>query len=407
MKKRIFIIIVLIIILSFSFTYAADIKLVSTLNKSLENIKSWIIKLSTPAAAVAVGTGVFMKKFSFGDEERIVMREKTNKKFSILIWIYSSYRFNTKSHSNIGRCLGVFMEEEVVTQTINVTDAILETINSLCDSLFSSINKSIFPELDKLIFLDSELIESTYVERIVGTNFNTGLLVLAEFFLSAFILYYAIKRFTAFYTGSEIESASKFFVRAIVIGIIVSYSFAICSGILEFTNGITEFICLLGKSIFHQQISFASLVEKLYSTSSNGKFNIFSFNGIITSMISISSFSLILSFSARYIFAKVLVLLSPFSFLCLINKCSFGIFRCWLKCLFSLLLIQIVMSLILLLSFALMKEGTTTIFNQILLIGTTISLMKSSQFVKEFINNTGISTDFSAGVSGIKSLFMR
>lgn len=46
-------------------------KLVSKINSAFENIESWILKLSTPAAAVAVGTGVFMKKFSFGDEERI------------------------------------------------------------------------------------------------------------------------------------------------------------------------------------------------------------------------------------------------------------------------------------------------------------------------------------------------
>lgn len=46
-------------------------KIVSKLNSAFENIESWILKLSTPAAAVAVGTGVFMKKFSFGDEERI------------------------------------------------------------------------------------------------------------------------------------------------------------------------------------------------------------------------------------------------------------------------------------------------------------------------------------------------
>lgn len=51
--------------------YGAYPKLVSTLMTAFENIESWILKISTPAAAVAVGTGVFMKKFSFGDEERI------------------------------------------------------------------------------------------------------------------------------------------------------------------------------------------------------------------------------------------------------------------------------------------------------------------------------------------------
>ena len=50
---------------------AADPKLVTTLNNAFEKIESYIIKISTPAAAVATGTGVLMKKFSFGDEEKI------------------------------------------------------------------------------------------------------------------------------------------------------------------------------------------------------------------------------------------------------------------------------------------------------------------------------------------------
>lgn len=50
---------------------AADPKLVLTLDSAFEKIESYIVKISTPAAAVAVGTGVLMKKFSFGDEEKI------------------------------------------------------------------------------------------------------------------------------------------------------------------------------------------------------------------------------------------------------------------------------------------------------------------------------------------------
>lgn len=50
---------------------AADPKLISTLDNAFEEIENYIIKISTPAAAVAVGTGVLMKKFSFGDEEKI------------------------------------------------------------------------------------------------------------------------------------------------------------------------------------------------------------------------------------------------------------------------------------------------------------------------------------------------
>ena len=56
--------------------YGADPKLVKTITKAFEKIKDWVLKISTPAAAVAVATGIFMKKFSFGDEERIRVGKK-------------------------------------------------------------------------------------------------------------------------------------------------------------------------------------------------------------------------------------------------------------------------------------------------------------------------------------------
>ena len=70
----VFIIITLTIFFVFTFgnsSYAADPKLVTKIKSAFEKISSWMVKISTPAAAVAVGTGVMMKKFSFGDEERI------------------------------------------------------------------------------------------------------------------------------------------------------------------------------------------------------------------------------------------------------------------------------------------------------------------------------------------------
>ena len=71
----IFSIILFFVFENFSFALGEP-KLVSKINSAFENIESWILKLSTPAAAVAVGTGIFMKKFSFGDEERIRMGKK-------------------------------------------------------------------------------------------------------------------------------------------------------------------------------------------------------------------------------------------------------------------------------------------------------------------------------------------
>lgn len=69
-------ILILILLLSCNSVNAADPKIVKKLSDAFEDIEDWILKLSTPAAAVAVGVGVFMKKFSFGDEEKMRMAKK-------------------------------------------------------------------------------------------------------------------------------------------------------------------------------------------------------------------------------------------------------------------------------------------------------------------------------------------
>lgn len=72
----IFIFIIIFIFMFSNFSFAAYPKLITTLNSAFEKIKSWLVSLATPAAAVAVGAGVFMKKFSFGDDERMRVGKK-------------------------------------------------------------------------------------------------------------------------------------------------------------------------------------------------------------------------------------------------------------------------------------------------------------------------------------------
>ncbi len=76
MKKLYYVIQILFLVFVFlncfcTFSFGAYPKLVNTITSAFKTIESWLLRISTPAAAVAVGSGVFMKKFSFGDEERI------------------------------------------------------------------------------------------------------------------------------------------------------------------------------------------------------------------------------------------------------------------------------------------------------------------------------------------------
>lgn len=73
-KKFFYTFIILCLLLSLLNTYcfaASKPKMVKTIENAFSTIESWIITISTPATAVAVATGLFMQKFSFGEEDRI------------------------------------------------------------------------------------------------------------------------------------------------------------------------------------------------------------------------------------------------------------------------------------------------------------------------------------------------
>ena len=282
--------------------------------------------------------------------------------------------------------------EEIVNE-IDIGAVIVDTINSLCQSLFSSIDNAIYPILDELVFVSPNITETSYLERIFGTNSNTGLLVLSNSLILSFILYYSIRRFVAFYAGNEVESPYIFLIKGVFITILMNFSLELCSSIISFTYEITNFITALGQNIFNKEISFSSLINILNS-SFTSDFNVFSLDGVLSGMLSISSFSLIISFALRYIMIKVLILSAPFAFLCLLNKSTTGFFKSWYRSLLSLLLVQVLIALILLLPYAIMKDSSSEVLNKILIIGAINALLKSGQFIKEFMGGIGISSNF-------------
>ncbi len=78
-KSKVILIIIFVIIFFIIFrnvSFGATPKIIKTLTNAFEDIEDWILTLATPAAAVAVGVGLFMKKFSFGDEEKMRTAKK-------------------------------------------------------------------------------------------------------------------------------------------------------------------------------------------------------------------------------------------------------------------------------------------------------------------------------------------
>ena len=76
MKKKVAVIAVLFCVLTITVSFAATTSyptIMNNLKTALNKIQDWLVTIATPAAAIGVITGVLIKKFSFGDTERMLV----------------------------------------------------------------------------------------------------------------------------------------------------------------------------------------------------------------------------------------------------------------------------------------------------------------------------------------------
>lgn len=281
---------------------------------------------------------------------------------------------------------------------INIAQTIIDTINYIFESLFSSIDNKLYGLLDNLVFIDSNILNDKNFENIFGTSSANGILLIANSLLIGFILYYSIKYLMSHYTYQQMDSPFRFFIKIIIFGICMNSSFFILKIFIDLNSNISIAIRSLGANLFGKNICFSELINSINTNMSvdTSPINIFSLDGLIKGTLTISLLNLVFSYSLRYILIKVFILLSPFAILSLSTTSTSWFFKTWLKNLFSLLFLQIIISLILLILFS-MDYSSSNILIKFLYIGGIYALIQANSFVRELIG--GISTNISQPVN--------
>jgi len=284
----------------------------------------------------------------------------------------------------------------------NITQTIIDTINSIFNTLFSSIDNNLYSILDKLLFINEDILKESFLENLLGNSFSKSLLIIANSLLFGFSLYYCFKLLFSHFSYVEIEKPYQFIFKLLIFGICINFSYFIVEKILYINYLISSSICEIGKNIFNINISFSNLILELNSIISieQSSFNIFSVDGLIKSFISLGLFNLVFSYSLRYILIKVFILITPFAILTLINHSTSWFFKTWLRSFLSLLLLQSFVGIILIIIFSL-NFNSQDLFSKFLYIGGIYSLSKANSYIKELIG--GISTDISTNFNGINN----
>lgn len=284
----------------------------------------------------------------------------------------------------------------------DITQTIIDTINSIFETLLSSIDNNLYSLLDEITFINSDILQDKNFETIFGTSSINGILLIANSFLFAFILYYSFKYLLSHFTYSPIETPFSFIIKLVLFGICMNSSFFIMGFILDLNCNISFAIRSIGENIFEKNICFSELINTINTNMAidTSSINIFSLDGLLKGTLSVSLLSLVFSYSLRYIFIKIFVLLSPFAILSLTLNTTSWFFKTWAKNLFSLLLIQIIVSLVLLILFS-MDYSASNLLIKFIYVGGIYALIKANSFVRDFVG--GVSTN----ISGIVNNFSK
>ena len=287
--------------------------------------------------------------------------------------------------------------------TNNITQTIIDTINNIFETLFASIDNNLYSLLDEITFIDSNILNNQNFERLFGTTTSNGILLIANSLLVGFILYYGFKYLMSHITFHKIDHPFSFIIKIVLFGICMNFSFFILEMVLDLNSNVSLAIKEIGESLFDKEICFSELINTINTNIAinSSSLNIFSIDGLIKSTLSISLLSLVFSYSLRYIMVKVFVLLAPFAFISLSLDSTSWFFKSWFKNLFSLLFIQIIVSLVLLILFSL-DYSSTNLFNKFIYIGGIYALIRANTFLRQFIG--GISTDISQSVKSFTSI---
>ena len=280
-----------------------------------------------------------------------------------------------------------------------IVNIIIETINSIFSNLFSSIDNNVYSYLDTFTFVDSNIINNSFFEKLLGSDGKNGILYLTDALLLGIIIYYAISYSYSTFTGNNVEKPTQFVFKMVIVGIFVNSSYFLCEQVLNINYLISGSIQDIGESVVGKDITFSSLIQSLNSVISVGEnsFDLFSFDGIIKGFISVGLLNILFSYSLRYIIIQVFVLTTPLAILSLINTSSYWIFKAWARAFFSLLLLQSFVALILIVMLALDSS------NKLLLIGAIYALMRANTFMREILG--GVSVDVSSNISSIMASF--
>ena len=279
-----------------------------------------------------------------------------------------------------------------------LSDVIIQTINQIFSTMFSSIDNNLYGNLDNLVFIKSDILNSSIFKNLLGANTLSGLVYLADAMLAGILIYYVIRYFYSNFVDVKVETPPQFLFKLLIFAFAINGCYLVIEQVININYFISSSIQELGKNSTGLNISFSQLLINTNKFIGNdvSSINFLSFDGILKSFISVGLIGLALNYSLRFILLQVLILFAPFAILSLMTYSTSWIFQAWSKSFLSLLIVQIFVPLVIIVIFNINSN------NKILFVGGIYVLSKINSYVREIFG--GISSEISGNIPMMTNL---
>lgn len=145
--------------------------------------------------------------------------------------------------------------------SLNIINIITSAINTLFSNFFSSVDNNLYEILDKLFFINTDIIKNNYLEKIFGSN-SSGIILICNSLLIGFILYYSISLLFSHITLQNIQRPNEFIFRLFLCAISINFSLFFCEKLIWFISTTSLAIQDLGESVLNTSINFSRYYTK-------------------------------------------------------------------------------------------------------------------------------------------------
>lgn len=258
---------------------------------------------------------------------------------------------------------------------------IINSLNTVSQKLFKSLDNEIFEKMDDLVNVNSDLFDKSPLKDVFFQDKTNALIIIANSLILFYVIYFVFLKLISIYNGNKSQSIYMFVIKLIIVTVMVNFSYYICREIVNIIGLLTD--CVDGGlyDLLGKKVSFVSLKENIVKIDDIINSDFLSLNGIIKGIISFGSISILINFAIRYVTIIFLFIISPFAFICLSNELTIGIFRTWFKTLFVSLMTQIIVKFIIFIP--LLYKDINSMTYKIILVGSIYIIYKINGFTEE------------------------